>query len=98
MQQSTCKFIGAHAKIYLQIAVAAPGEHPLQYVYTMWYSRRTPGKQTSSQNYDQNLKKVGTFASVCVSSSFFSCWCVTCYAPQIKYNSFECSYQIDSKG
>lgn len=42
----------------------APGEHPLQFNYTFWFSRRTPGKQTSSQSYDQNLKKVGTFASV----------------------------------
>jgi len=41
-----------------------PGEHPLQFSYTFWFSRRTPGKQASSQNYDQNLKKVGVFASV----------------------------------
>jgi len=34
-----------------------PGEHPLQFNYTFWFSRRTPGKQTSSQSYDQNLKK-----------------------------------------
>ena len=39
-------------------------EHPLQFKYTFWFSRRTPGKQTSSQNYDQNLKRIGTFASV----------------------------------
>jgi translation initiation factor 4E len=43
---------------------AGPGEHPIQFVYTFWFSRRSPGKQTSAQNYDQNLKKVGTFASV----------------------------------
>ncbi|ELU02096.1 hypothetical protein CAPTEDRAFT_176509 [Capitella teleta] len=40
------------------------GEHPLQFNYTLWYSRRSPGKQNMSQSYDQNLKKVGTFASV----------------------------------
>jgi len=44
---------------------AKPGlnEHPLQFSYTCWFSRRTPGKQ-SIQSYDQNLKKVGSFASV----------------------------------
>lgn len=41
-----------------------PGEHPLQFSYTFWFSRRTPGKQSSTASYDQNLKKVGTFASV----------------------------------
>lgn len=44
--------------------VPGPGEHPLQFPYTFWYSRRSPNKQTSSQNYDQNLKNVVTFASV----------------------------------
>ncbi|XP_046552638.1 eukaryotic translation initiation factor 4E type 2-like isoform X1 [Haliotis rubra] len=39
-----------------------PGEHPLQYNYSYWFSRRTPGKQTTS--YDQNLKLVASFASV----------------------------------
>ena len=41
-----------------------PDEHPLQFNYTFWFSRRSPGKATSSQNYDQNLKQVSTFASV----------------------------------
>ncbi|XP_013384224.1 eukaryotic translation initiation factor 4E type 2 isoform X2 [Lingula anatina] len=40
------------------------GEHPLQFNYCFWFSRRTPGKQTSSSSYDQNLKNIGTFASV----------------------------------
>jgi translation initiation factor 4E len=40
-----------------------PDEHPLQYSYVFWYSRRSSGK-TSQQTYDQNLKKIGTFASV----------------------------------
>jgi len=39
-----------------------PGEHPLQFNYTFWFSRKAPGKQT--QSYDQNLKKVGVFSSV----------------------------------
>jgi len=43
-----------------------PGEeeHPLQFVYTFWFSRRTPGKTTSASNYNQNLKRIGSFASV----------------------------------
>ncbi|PSN44103.1 Eukaryotic translation initiation factor 4E type 2 [Blattella germanica] len=40
------------------------GEHRLQYSYWLWYSRRSPGKQASVQNYDQNLKLIGRFASV----------------------------------
>ncbi|KAK3584699.1 hypothetical protein CHS0354_021372 [Potamilus streckersoni] len=39
-----------------------PGEHPLQFNYAYWFSRKSPGKQSAS--YDQNLKLVGTFASV----------------------------------
>ena len=36
--------------------MALPGEHPLQFNYAFWFSRRNPGgKQTS---YDQNLKQV----------------------------------------
>uniref|UniRef100_A0A8C0H0U4 Eukaryotic translation initiation factor 4E type 2 n=1 Tax=Chelonoidis abingdonii TaxID=106734 RepID=A0A8C0H0U4_CHEAB len=44
--------------------VPGPTEHPLQYNYTFWYSRRTPGRPTSSQSYEQNIKQIGTFASV----------------------------------
>jgi hypothetical protein len=40
------------------------GEHKLQYAYCLWYSRRSLGKQASVQNYDQNLKLIGRFASV----------------------------------
>ncbi|KDR09888.1 eukaryotic translation initiation factor 4E type 2 isoform X2 [Zootermopsis nevadensis] len=40
------------------------GEHKLQYAYCLWFSRRSPGKQASVQNYDQNLKLIGRFASV----------------------------------
>nr|XP_025866117.1 eukaryotic translation initiation factor 4E type 2-like isoform X1 [Vulpes vulpes] len=40
--------------------VPGPAEHPLQYNYTFWYSRRTPGCPTSSQSFEQ----IGTFASV----------------------------------
>ena len=41
--------------------VALPGEHPLQFNYAFWFSRRSPGKQTS---YDQNLKQIIVVASV----------------------------------
>ncbi|CAB3365993.1 Hypothetical predicted protein [Cloeon dipterum] len=40
-----------------------PGDHRLQYAYSFWFSRRTPGKQ-AIHNYDQNLKRVGRFATV----------------------------------
>ncbi|KAM8981953.1 eukaryotic translation initiation factor 4E type 2 [Sarcophilus harrisii] len=44
--------------------VPGPAEHLLQYNYTFWYSRRTPGWPTSSQSYKQNIKQIGTFTSV----------------------------------
>ncbi|XP_014262516.1 eukaryotic translation initiation factor 4E type 2 isoform X2 [Cimex lectularius] len=40
-----------------------PGDHKLQYCYCLWYSRRSPGKQTL-QSYDQHLKSIGCFGSV----------------------------------
>nr|XP_006823949.1 PREDICTED: eukaryotic translation initiation factor 4E type 2-like isoform X2 [Saccoglossus kowalevskii] len=42
----------------------SPGEHRLQYAYSLWFSRRTPGNKTSSTNYEQNIKLVGSFCSV----------------------------------
>lgn len=36
-----------------------PGEHRLQFTYAIWFSRRAPGKQATTQNYDQNLKLIG---------------------------------------
>ncbi|KAM8972613.1 eukaryotic translation initiation factor 4E type 2-like [Pelodytes ibericus] len=42
----------------------APGEHPLQYRYTFWYSRRTPSRPASTHNYEQNIRQFGTVASV----------------------------------
>ncbi|KAE8620463.1 hypothetical protein XENTR_v10010264 [Xenopus tropicalis] len=41
-----------------------PGEHPLQYKYTFWYSRRTPSRPASTHNYEQNIRQFGTVASV----------------------------------
>ncbi|PIK48627.1 eukaryotic translation initiation factor 4E member 2 [Apostichopus japonicus] len=40
-----------------------PGEHALQFPYSLWFSRRSPGNKTSSANYEQNIKIVGSFAS-----------------------------------
>nr|CAG4644232.1 EOG090X0BMA [Lepidurus arcticus] len=40
------------------------GEHRIQYTYSLWFSRRAPGKHAAPQNYDQNLKLVGRCASV----------------------------------
>ncbi|XP_043990931.1 eukaryotic translation initiation factor 4E type 2 isoform X2 [Gambusia affinis] len=47
-----------------KMVVPGPGEHPLQYNYTFWYSRRTPGRPASTQSYEQNIKQIGSFASV----------------------------------
>ncbi|XP_078474263.1 eukaryotic translation initiation factor 4E type 2 isoform X5 [Lampetra planeri] len=55
-----------------QITVPGPGEHPLQYNYSLWFSRRTPGRQASTQNYEQNIKHIGTFASVEMFWRFYS--------------------------
>ncbi|GAB1605528.1 eukaryotic translation initiation factor 4E type 2-like isoform X1 [Argonauta hians] len=41
---------------------AGPDEHQLQFNYSLWFSRRSYGKQ--NQSYDQNLKYITTFASV----------------------------------
>ncbi len=38
-----------------------PGEHRLQSTYCLWFSRKTGGKQP--QNFDQNLRMVGRFAT-----------------------------------
>nr|XP_046185161.1 eukaryotic translation initiation factor 4E family member 2 related sequence 1 isoform X2 [Oncorhynchus gorbuscha]XP_046185162.1 eukaryotic translation initiation factor 4E family member 2 related sequence 1 isoform X2 [Oncorhynchus gorbuscha] len=42
----------------------AVGEHPLQYNYTLWYSRRTPSRPANTQSYEQNIRQIGTVASV----------------------------------
>uniref|UniRef100_A0ACB8FC11 Uncharacterized protein n=1 Tax=Sphaerodactylus townsendi TaxID=933632 RepID=A0ACB8FC11_9SAUR len=53
----------SHGSSKRKAVVPGPAEHPLQYNYTFWYSRRTPGRPTSSQSYEQNIKQIGTFAS-----------------------------------
>ncbi|XP_051947382.1 eukaryotic translation initiation factor 4E type 2-like isoform X1 [Xyrauchen texanus] len=40
------------------------GEHPLQFNYTFWYSRRTPSRPANTQSYEQNIRQMGTVASV----------------------------------
>lgn len=48
----------------VQTVCPGVGEHPLQYNYTFWYSRRTPSRPASSQSYEQNIRQIGTVASV----------------------------------
>ncbi|XP_028297690.1 eukaryotic translation initiation factor 4E type 2-like [Gouania willdenowi] len=43
---------------------AALGEHPLQYKYTFWFSRRTPSRPASSLSYEQNIRQIGTIGTV----------------------------------
>lgn len=49
-----------------------PGEHRLQFAYSLWFSRRTPGNKATSTSYDQNLKLVATFLSVEQFWSYYS--------------------------
>nr|CAG4636445.1 EOG090X0BMA [Eubosmina coregoni]SVE70007.1 EOG090X0BMA [Eubosmina coregoni] len=56
----------------MQHILVPPEEHPLQFTYCLWFSRRAPGKHTAPQSFDQNLKMVGRFASV---EQFWSYYC-----------------------
>jgi hypothetical protein len=49
-----------------------PTEHPTQHTWSFWYVRRVQGSR-SQENYEKNVKKVGSFASV----SFVSIICTT---------------------
>ncbi|CAD5116657.1 DgyrCDS5525 [Dimorphilus gyrociliatus] len=41
------------------------GDHLLEYHYTLWFSRKSPGKQSSSSvSYNSQLKCIMTFASI----------------------------------
>ncbi|XP_075941185.1 eukaryotic translation initiation factor 4E family member 2 related sequence 1 isoform X3 [Anarhichas minor] len=51
------------------------GEHPLQYNYTFWYSRRTPSRPASSQSYEQNIRQIGSVASLII-EQYIRCVCV----------------------
>jgi len=39
------------------------GKHPLQYRYVLWFNRRVHGARTQ-ENYEKNIKRVGSFATV----------------------------------
>jgi len=52
-----------------EVVTPNEGEHPLQFPYSFWYSKRMPGKASS---YDQNLKLMGTVASV---EQFWAYYC-----------------------
>jgi len=41
-----------------------PGEHPLQYTYCFWYSKKPPGRSQDPSSFEKNMKIVGTFRSV----------------------------------
>ena len=41
-----------------------PGEHPLQYTYCFWYSKKPPGRSQDPSSFERNMKIVGTFRSV----------------------------------
>lgn len=57
---------------FTQPIVVPNGEHPLQFTYCLWFSRRAPGKHAAPQSFDQNLKMVGRFGSV---EQFWSYYC-----------------------
>ncbi|XP_023650642.1 eukaryotic translation initiation factor 4E type 2-like [Paramormyrops kingsleyae] len=40
------------------------GEHRLQYNYTFWFSRRTQSRPAITQSYEDNIRQIGTVASV----------------------------------
>jgi len=49
----------------IQKVECGEGEHKLQYNYSLWFSRKTPGSTGKvSQSYDQHLKHITTFPSV----------------------------------
>nr|CAG4638004.1 EOG090X0BMA [Chydorus sphaericus] len=57
----------------VSVPIVVPnGEHPLQFTYCLWFSRRAPGKHAAPQSFDQNLKMVGRFGSV---EQFWSYYC-----------------------
>nr|XP_004226229.1 eukaryotic translation initiation factor 4E type 2 [Ciona intestinalis] len=40
------------------------GEHPLQYTYCFWYSKKPPGRNQDASSFEKNMKIIGTFRSV----------------------------------
>eukprot|EP01116_Phalansterium_solitarium_P022784 TRINITY_DN7656_c0_g1_i2.p1 TRINITY_DN7656_c0_g1~~TRINITY_DN7656_c0_g1_i2.p1 ORF type:complete len:523 (-),score=99.77 TRINITY_DN7656_c0_g1_i2:248-1816(-) len=41
----------------------APGEHPLQHVWSFWYFRKPPGER-SADSYERNIQSVGCFNTI----------------------------------
>lgn len=41
----------------------------LQYTYTLWFNRRVQGARTQ-ENYEKNIKKIGSFSTVCIISIY----------------------------
>ena len=46
-----------------KLAEPGEGEHPLQFRWTFWFNKRLQGARTQ-ENYEKNIKRVATFASV----------------------------------
>nr|CAB3241806.1 eukaryotic translation initiation factor 4E type 2-like [Phallusia mammillata] len=44
--------------------VPGPGEHPLQYTYCIWYSKKQPGRAQDAASFEKNMNVIGTFCSV----------------------------------
>uniref|UniRef100_A0A8C5GHT5 Eukaryotic translation initiation factor 4E type 2 n=1 Tax=Gouania willdenowi TaxID=441366 RepID=A0A8C5GHT5_GOUWI len=63
-QNSSKRKVKSRPFMYVYMVVPGAGEHPLQFNYSFWYSRRTPGRPASTQSYEQNIKQIGSFASV----------------------------------
>lgn len=48
----------------IQMVHPGPDEHPLQYTYCFWFSKRPPGKNHDTATFEKNMKVAGTFSSV----------------------------------
>ena len=44
--------------------VASPEENKLEYAYSLWFTQRTRGSVSTSSNYEENIKFVGSFCTV----------------------------------
>lgn len=55
----------------VEMPVAEPDEHRLQFGYVLWFSHRPGGKTLNVQPYDQNLKIIGAFNTV---SCYYNFW------------------------
>lgn len=75
----------------LQTVCPAAGEHPLQYNYTFWYSRRTPSRPASSQSYEQNIRQIGSVASVTHTHFYLIIsWFVPTGHPTVSSSQMQC--------